>query len=116
MIDPQAPTPAPVRGRLIPSQFVWAVAMAIFGIWAAFGRVHTHLGVSAGRFDKDGRETVWRVWWRARNDFISRDSWVIVAFYLLFLFVFISLCAAALWFVLVEGDPAGEHAEEADAL
>jgi hypothetical protein len=115
MTDPQ-PLPE-TTSREFPGlrPFVWAVAMVIFVGWAALARVHTHLGVAAGPFDKDGREVVWRVWWRARDDFVSRESPLVVAVYLLLIITIVGLSAVALWIALAEDDVVEDKSPRADA-
>ena len=95
----------PVRshGRDIRT-IVWAIAVVVFGAWVVFGKVHTYLGVKAFSWDKEGREHVWRVWWRARDNIIERDSTAFVAVYVGLIVMFALFSALALWIALAPDD------------
>lgn len=84
---------------------VWGVSVAVFAAFSTLGRVHTHLGVKAVAWDKDGREYVWRVWWRARDDIIDLNpAWVFSGFYVVMIVAFLGLSALAFWLALVPID------------
>ncbi len=84
---------------------VFAISVLTFAIWTVFGTVHTHLGVKAPEWDKDGREHIWRVWWRARDDMVSTDSSAFVVLYIGLTLALVLLSAVALWIAVVPADP-----------
>lgn len=94
---------------------VWVMLVAAFLAFLTLVRVHTHLGVKSSAFDKNGREYVWRIWWRARGQILSSGSSApFQAFYLFALVAMFALSALALWLALVAGDQieTGEPAPE----
>jgi hypothetical protein len=85
---------------------VWAVAVAVFAGYVLVVRVHTRLGVAAPAFDKNGREYVWRAWWRARHGIIDVGPGPTVAVaYVSLALIFLALCALAFWVALVPDEP-----------
>ena len=91
-------------GRRIRITF-WGLFVVIFAAYVALWRVHTYLGVKAVAWDKNGREYVWRVWWRARNDMIgSGPATPVVVVYFILIALFLILSIYALWLALVPDD------------
>jgi hypothetical protein len=85
--------------------FAWALAVIGFLAFIVLAHVNTHLGVQAVPWDKSGHEYVWRVWWRARNDFIhSGPGWAFLLVYFALALAFIGLSAVAFWIALVPDD------------
>jgi len=82
-------------------QLVWVATLAVAVAVVGLLRVPTHLGVkvveanSAAPFttpamDFHGRDYLWRVWWRARDDMIDvSPSWLLVVALLVGLAVFV---------------------------
>jgi hypothetical protein len=86
---------------------VWAVAVAAFTGYVALARVHTRLGVDAPSWDKNGRENVWRVWWRARHEVVDIGSERAEgAGYIGLALLLLALSILACWVALVPDDPA----------
>jgi hypothetical protein len=85
---------------------VWVVAIAMFVGYVVLTQVHTRLGVEAPRWDKDGREYVWRSWWRARHEIVDfGPSGLIVFIYAGLAIAFVGLSALACWIALVAEEP-----------
>jgi hypothetical protein len=93
--------------------FAWAVGVAVFAAFVMLARVHTRLGVVAPPRDKNGREYVWRVWWRARDDVVNVGSDGTVAFvYVALAMAFVALGVLAFWLALVPDERAPEAPAE----
>jgi hypothetical protein len=91
-----------VRGRII----IWAVAVTLFAAFVTLSRVNTRLGVEAVSWDKDGRDYVWSVWWRARNDIVDLGPDRLFVFvYVCLAVAFVALSILAFWLALVPDDP-----------
>ena len=87
--------------QLTARRVVWAATVAVAVAVVGLLRVPTHLGVkvveanSAAPFttpamDFHGRDYLWRVWWRARDDMIDvSPSWLLVVALLVGLAVFV---------------------------
>ena len=87
--------------RVTSARVVWAVTVLVTVAAVALLRVPTHLGVKVeeangtSRFrstvlDKSGNEYLWRVWWRARGEFVDvNPSWMLGAALLAGLMVFV---------------------------
>lgn len=85
---------------------VWGVALVLFAGFLSLLRVHTYLGVEAEVWDKNGRDYVWSVWWRARHDMIgSAPSSLFVVVYLGLIVAFLGLSILAVWLALVPDEP-----------
>ena len=94
--------------RLTAARIVWSVTLLLTVATFALLRVPTHLGVkveeasSTSRFrqmvlDKSGNEYLWRVWWRARGEFVDvGSSWLLGVVLLAGLAVFVVGIFAAL--------------------
>ncbi|MDQ2682815.1 MAG: hypothetical protein M3Y37_04750 [Chloroflexota bacterium] len=53
---------------------VWAVVLVLAAsVGFSLIRIKTLLGVEAPVWDKTGRDAIWRIWWRARDDFMPGD-------------------------------------------
>lgn len=84
-----------------------AAVGAIFAVAIAFVRVPTSLGVQAPEpasffveRDLSGREYIWRVWWRARDDLIDvNPQWVVTAGLVAMLALFAVGAILAIWLV-----------------
>lgn len=96
-----------------PGWRVWGVAIvALSMVIAALWRIKTLLGVEALTeigtnpdgspiYDKVGRDAIWRIWWRSRDEFISVDpQWVLTAGLVALLAVFGLALLAAVWIAL----------------
>lgn len=95
-----------VRRRNRLKWLLWIIVVVVFIGYASLARVHTRLGVKAPTFDKHGRDYVWRIWWRARDDIVDFGSHqVVVVAYVGLPLVFLALCALACWVALVPDDP-----------
>ena len=105
------------RNKGLVRWLVWAIAVAVFTGYVLVVRVHTRLGVEAPRLDKDGRDYVWRAWWRARYDIVDvgSDTAVVVA-YVSIAVIFLALCALACWVALVPDEPAKPTTLPPDAV
>lgn len=81
---------------------VWAGSLVVFAVFTGVSRVHTRLGVEAFPWDKNGREYVWRVWWRARDNMITVDPpWVFTAAFFALVGLFVVFSVLAFWIALV---------------
>lgn len=101
-----------VAGRRV-RWFVWAAGVAAFVAFIVLGRVHTRLGVEAPVWDKHGREYVWRVWWRARHQFVSfGPESAVTAVYVGLGLVFVALCIIAVWLALVPEDRSSHQEDD----
>ena len=88
---------------------VWGVALVLFAGFLSIWRVHTYLGVEAEVWDKNGRDYVWSVWWRARHDMIgSAPSSLFIVVYLGLIIAFLGLSILAVWLALVPDEPTAE--------
>lgn len=93
---------------------------AIIAAAIAFVRVPTSLGVKAPRPetiftepDLSGREYIWRVWWRARDDLIdAQPQWLVTGGLIAILAVFAFGMLLAVW--LVTGPPTRDEAPTRD--
>jgi hypothetical protein len=107
-----------------PSWRYWGVgAVAVLIVGAALWNIKTVLGVegltvigidSGGNpiYDKVGHDAIWRVWWRARDEFISvSPSWLLTVALLVALLVFVGAILACVWIALTP-DPKTEIAQE----
>lgn len=89
-------TPRETTSRLSPGRVVWATTVLVAAALIALVRVPTYLGVEAPIYDKRGNEYLWRVWWRARDDFVDvSPSWLLGAALLVGLVVFVVAILAA---------------------
>ena len=96
---------------------VWAIAVAMFTGYVLVVRVHTRLGVEAPRLDKNGRDYVWRAWWRARHQIVAVGSdTAVVVVYISLSVIFLALCALACWIALVPDEPAKRTTLPPDAV
>jgi hypothetical protein len=93
---------------------------AIFAAVIAFVRLPTSLGVKVPRPetiftepDLSGREYIWRVWWRARDDLIdAQPQWLVTGGLIALLAIFALGTLLAIW--LVTGPPARDKASTRD--
>ena len=84
---------------------VWAIGITLFLGYIALARVHTRLGVEAFSWDKNGREYIWRVWWRARYHIVDLGHDRLFVFvYAGLALAFLALSALACWIALVPDD------------
>lgn len=91
---------------------IWITLLAGFAAFASLARVTTNLGVEAPVWDKQGREYVWRIWWRARHQIVDfGPSWSFTLIYILLVLAFIALSVAAIWVALVPDEQATSDAE-----
>ena len=113
----QATVEASNRGSGLIRWLVWAFAVVVFAGYVLLARVHTRLGVEAPALDKDGREYVWRSWWRARHDIvdIGPDAGVTVAYAGLAL-AFLALSGLACWVALVPDDPTAQSTTQSGPI
>jgi hypothetical protein len=92
-------------------RWLWCAVIALFGVIVSWIYVPTRLGVKvpetaipgidASTIDLTGRERIWRVWWRARDDFIEMDPQWIMTIGLIVLFAIFALgVLAAIWIAL----------------
>jgi hypothetical protein len=100
---------------------VWFAVSLGFVAFVALGRVHTYLGVKvkptivsisgfqAQKLDLNGREHIWRVWWRARHAVVDLGpGWGFTALMTTLTLLFIGLGILSIWVALVpEEAPAG---------
>ena len=116
MIDEQ-----PIEHRF-DRRWVWCGLIALAGLAATLIRVPTRLGVqvpetrlpefSPSLIDLAGHEHIWRVWWRARDDFLSfRPQWLLTAALAVLLVVFAAGVLCLVWFALTPGPEPAETAE-----
>ncbi len=97
----------PPSGKKVRARFIiWTIAVTLFAAYFTLSRVNTRLGVEAVSWDKDGRDYVWRVWWRARNDIVDFGSDGLFVFvYVCLAMAFVALSVLAFWLSLVPDDP-----------
>jgi hypothetical protein len=106
-MQPEIEDDAPARDlHPLVRNLIWLALVVAFIAWTFLAKVHTHLGVKAVEWDKNGREHVWRVWWRARDDIIDSDSSACIGLYTILILAFIALSMLALGVALVADEPA----------
>lgn len=89
-------TPHETRRAITTGRVVWGVTVLVAAGLIALVRVPTYLGVEAPTYDKRGNEYLWRVWWRARDDFVDvSPSWLLSLALLIALAVFVAAILAA---------------------
>jgi hypothetical protein len=89
------------------------IVVGIASIGFALIRIKTLLGVEALTvigvdtngdpiYDKDGRDAIWRIWWRARDDFMPGDppQVLVTGALLLLLALFVAGLLVAVWSAL----------------
>lgn len=105
MIEEQRPRESTDRRRL------WCAVIVVLGVIVAWIYVPTRLGVQVPEtaipsidptsIDLTSRERIWRVWWRARGDFIDvNPQWIMTAGLFVLLAVFLIGVLAAIWIAL----------------
>lgn len=87
---------------------IWLAALVIATALAVLRSVTTNLGVEAlARSDKQGRDYVWRIWWRARHEIVDfGPAWGFTVIYVGLALAFVVLSALAVWVALVPGERA----------
>ena len=55
---------------------IWLIVSLISSVMIAAVRWPTFLGVSALPWLRDGRDYPWRIWWRARNQYVNTSRHV----------------------------------------
>jgi hypothetical protein len=100
-------------------RWVWCGLIALLGAAASWISVPTTLGVQVPEtaisgidpslVDTSGHERIWRVWWRARGEFIELDhQWLVTAGLIVLLAVFAIGTMAAIWIALTPGSESFE--------
>ncbi len=81
--------PDEASSTILPRWLVWALTVTFAMAVVALVRVPTHLGVKVVEANQNsqsaltssdfrGRDYLWRVWWRARGDFVDvSPSWLL---------------------------------------
>lgn len=105
---------APIEHRF-DRRWIWCGVIALVALVAALIRVPTKLGVQVpetripgfdvSSADLSSHEHIWRVWWRARHDFISlHPQWLLTAG-LAVLFVIFAVSVISLVWVALAPEP-----------
>ena len=90
-------------------QIVAVALVVIAGVVLAMIRVKTSLGVkvrptytvAGDYYDKTGREYIWRIWWRARDElFDVHEQWVVTIGLLTLCAVFAAALLGAIWIAM----------------
>ncbi|HET7054986.1 MAG TPA: hypothetical protein VFI12_00920 [Thermomicrobiales bacterium] len=103
-------------------RLLWCALVVMIGAALMLLSVPTTLGVKVPEtripgldpslIDTSSHEHVWRVWWRARDDYLTvHPQWILSAGLLVLLVVFVIGVLAAIWFALspvAEADDAAE--------
>jgi hypothetical protein len=103
-------------------RWIWCGLIALVGLVAALVRVPTRLGVqvpetrlpgfSPSLVDLSSNEHIWRVWWRARHEFISlHPPWLLTTGLALLLVIFVAGVLCLVWFALAPGPEPAETVE-----
>jgi hypothetical protein len=111
----------PIEHR-IDSRWIWCGVIALVALAVTLIRVPTKLGVQVPETRIPGfdltqanltsHEHVWRVWWRARDDFISIHPQGVVTVALAVMLVVFATCVICLvWFALAPGPESVETVE-----
>lgn len=97
-------------GRPVVRAVLWLVLSLGFAAFIVLGKVSTHLGVEAVPWDKQGREYVWRVWWRSRHQIVDLGpAWGSALLLEVLALAFVVLSVAAVWIALVPDERAGDN-------
>ena len=105
-------------------RWIWCGLIALLGAAASWISVPTTLGVQVPEtaipgidpslVDTSGNERIWRVWWRARGEFIELDhQWIVTTGLIVLLAVFAIGTMAAIWIAL---PPGSESVEATDTI
>jgi hypothetical protein len=97
--------------RRFDRRVLWFGLIVLAATVAAFLRVPITLGIKVPEtqirgldpslIDVSSHERIWRVWWRARGDFIDVDpQWLLTAGLIVLFAVFVAGTLAAIWFAL----------------
>ena len=112
-------TTGPNRLPTLSSRTLYTVVVGLLFVLAVTViEVPTTLGVKVpqpvfGEQDLSGRERIWRVWWRARDDLIDAEpQWLVTAGLIALLAVFAVGTLFAIW--LVTGPPSSDDTDPAD--
>ena len=112
-------TGGPNRLPSLSSRTLFTVLVGLmFALAIAVIEVPTSLGVKVpqpvfGEQDLSGRERIWRVWWRARDDLLDAEpQWMVTAALIVLLLVFAVGTLLAIW--LVTGPPTAYDTNPAD--
>ena len=103
-------------------RWIWCAVIALAGVVAALIRVPITLGVQvpetripgfdASLVDLSSNEHIWRVWWRARHDFIHlQPQWLLTGLLAALLLVFVAGTISLIWFALAPQPEPVEPAE-----
>ena len=103
-------------------RWLWCALVLLIGAALMLLRVPTTLGVQVPEtrilgldpslIDTSSHEHVWRVWWRARDDYLTASpQWLLSAGLLVLLAVFVIALLAAIWFAL---SPVAEAADRTE--
>lgn len=78
------------------------VIVTAASIGAALVPIKTILGVEAPFWDKTGRDAIWRIWWRARDDFMPGDppQGLVTGALVILLALFVTGLLLAVWAAL----------------
>ena len=102
-------------------RWLWCVLVLVIGAAGMLLRVPTTLGVKVPEtripgldpslIDTSSNEHIWRVWWRARDDYLTvHPQWLMSAGLLVLLALFVIALLAAIWFALSPGTEAVDRA------
>ena len=111
----------PIEHRL-DRRWLWCGVIALVALVAALIRVPTKLGVQVpetripgfdvSSADLSSHEQIWRVWWRARHDFISlHPQWVLTALLAVLLVIFAAGVICLVWFALAPEPESADSVE-----
>jgi hypothetical protein len=103
-------------------RWLWCALVLVIGAAVMLLRVPTTLGVQVPEtripgldpslIDTSSNEHIWRVWWRARHDYLTvHPQWLVSAGLLILLALFVIALLAAIWFALSPGTEAVDRAE-----
>ena len=92
-------------------RWIWSGLIALVALVAALIRVPTKLGVQVpetripgfdvSQVNLNSHEHVWRVWWRARDDFVViHPQWIVTALLAVTLVIFAASVLCLVWFAL----------------
>ena len=98
------------------------LVVAVAGAGFALVRIPTTLGVKVPgmvdlygitSYDKSGKDAIWRVWWRARDQiFHTHRQWAISAILASLLVIFVASALACVWFALAIPVPESDAVAE----